>query len=348
MYYLSTPTSKITLTTGAAGSIAVQVAYADFTAPSTTGIPNIANLPLILTAATVDIMPPPAAGVARVQRQITVINNHTTVANPITINHTDGTNSVVIFTGTLLVGESIICDADGALTYYSQGKPVTVNVSSGQLVRRTVLLSGASGIFSPLTKAWIAKEKGGGGGCCGSGGANTAATAAACGGGGCEGGYGETALIATAPSAAFTYSIGAGGAAGAATGGNGGSGSQTTFTTNAITYAVNGGSGGVGMTLAIATPATTLGGTNSGPGSNMALNLPGATGEGGVQFSATIAMSGAGAGAGGGNARNTAGAGVSAVSNTGSGGGGGLVINGSVAVAGAAGANGYIILEEYT
>lgn len=112
MLILSNTSSLIRLYTSAAGDIEVDVAYVDFTSPSTYA-PDGLITPSITTAATTTIVPSPAASTKRNVRTITCTNNHASVLNTVTVEKFDGTTATELMSFTLLAGENMIMNANG-------------------------------------------------------------------------------------------------------------------------------------------------------------------------------------------------------------------------------------------
>jgi hypothetical protein len=117
MLILGTTSSIIRLYTSAAGDIEVDVAYVDFTSPSTYA-PDGVVTPSITTAATTTIVASPAASTKRNVRTITATNNHASVTNTITVEKFDGTNSAELMSFTLLPGENMVMNANGDWTHH--------------------------------------------------------------------------------------------------------------------------------------------------------------------------------------------------------------------------------------
>ena len=148
MLLLTGTTDLITVTTSAAGTIAVHASYVDNNAGTIT--PGRTNTPLISTATTTTVVASPAAGVQRNVKKLNINNTSGSVANLVTVAHTDGTTSIALWDATLAAGESaelteegdwVYYDASGAVKASAQGGPgsfTTLSASS------TVTLSPAS------------------------------------------------------------------------------------------------------------------------------------------------------------------------------------------------------------
>lgn len=124
MLLLSNTTSTLSLVTGSAGAIAVHVDYVDVTVATQVVAADVGvNSPSIVTATTSVLIGSgsvmtgapgsPAAGVSRNVGTITIRNTHASVANLITVNTSDGTNSSALFAATLQPGEMAQLDTFG-------------------------------------------------------------------------------------------------------------------------------------------------------------------------------------------------------------------------------------------
>lgn len=209
----------------------------------------------------------------------------------------------------------------------------------------TVKTSGTSFTTQATTTLLYVRAVGGGGG--GGGAQSIAPGVAACGGGGGGGQYSEGWMVAVG-STAYSCAVGAAGAAGTSGGTDGGDGTDTTFSGALESVVADGGYGGKGMTAGSgqAFAAGGAGGSTSVSGDVVGAGTPGAHG---LRLSGTVGASGGGGSCpfGGGGAGLAAAAAGNAGQGFGGGGGGGLVLNGSTAVAGGAGAAGVLVIEEY-
>lgn len=105
MILLTSTSDKIQLITGSAGSVKAHTSWVDNLAGvMTPGRTNPAN---ITTATTTDLVGSPAASTYRNAKMLSVRNDHASVSNLATIQHTDGTNVIPLWKGTLLPGESV-------------------------------------------------------------------------------------------------------------------------------------------------------------------------------------------------------------------------------------------------
>lgn len=122
MLLLTSTSDKIVLNTSAAGSIQVHASWADNLASVVT--PGRTNTAAITTATNTDVVAAPAAATQRNLRNLSVRNTHASITNVVTVTHTDGTNSEVLLSVTLLASESLVLDEIGKWTHYdSNGAP---------------------------------------------------------------------------------------------------------------------------------------------------------------------------------------------------------------------------------
>lgn len=186
---------------------------------------------------------------------------------------------------------------------------------------------------------------GGGGGAGGRAAAGAAQVNVASGGGGGE--YARGVFSAATIGVSQTVTVGTGGAGGASGGGAGGTGGTTSV--GALITAIGGGGGGTGGVGAASSVDGGAGGTGGAGGS---LRIPGQEGSGSSGYAAGAGLAAANAG-GGGNSMMGFGAGDRGTQGSGSvgglygGGGAGSWVNNGVQAAGAAGADGVVVITEY-
>jgi hypothetical protein len=119
MIILASTSSKIQVITGSAVSTQqVHASWVDNAAGTIT--PGATNT-LITSAATTDIVAAPASSTYRNVKFISVRNSHATSQNAITIQHTDGTNVVVLWYGILLGGMMVQIDENAKVTVFTAG-----------------------------------------------------------------------------------------------------------------------------------------------------------------------------------------------------------------------------------
>lgn len=122
MLLLSTTSSILRVVTGSAGDIEAAVSWVDVPVPFTPASNSTpsGDVPTnITTAATTTIVAAPGASTCRNVKDVSLHNHHATVANLVTVEEFDGTDSAVRWIGTLLPGERVALDETGAWTYYS-------------------------------------------------------------------------------------------------------------------------------------------------------------------------------------------------------------------------------------
>lgn len=229
-------------------------------------------------------------------------------------------------------------------------------LTSGRLIATRIITATGAGTYTPTSGTSVVEIElvGGGGGGGGSAAPGSGNIAAARGGGG-------GAICIKRLSANFagaSYSVGAKGGGGAAGNNAGSAGGSTTFTDTAgspTVYTAGGGAGGSGGGAVSTFPSLGGGMAAGGSSTNGDINVPGwPSAHVFFALSATQALSGAGAnnryGAGGGSVSgfsNASTAGNNA-SGKGAGGSGACCTGTGVAKAGGDGADGMIIIREYS
>lgn len=120
MINLASTASKLQVITGSAlASTVIHASYVDLTTSTGAITPGAANAS-ISTAATSDVVAAPASGVVR---NIKFLSLRNTNASPqtITIQHTDGTNVVILWYGVLTQNQYVQLDDYGVFTVFSSG-----------------------------------------------------------------------------------------------------------------------------------------------------------------------------------------------------------------------------------
>lgn len=128
MILLTSTSDKLQLVTINGGAdIDVHTSFVDNNAGTIT--PDRLNVSGIITATSSDIVPSPASGVQRNVKNVTVNNVSGSVAELVTIRHTDGTNIADLFSVTLLPNEKLVCTEKGEWLHYdTQGAEYSYNV----------------------------------------------------------------------------------------------------------------------------------------------------------------------------------------------------------------------------
>ena len=111
MLLLTSTSDLIQVITGSAGSINVHASWVDNASGTIT--PGRTNTATIATAATTTVVASPSASTQRNVKLLSVYNSSSTVSNLITVQHTDGTNTEILWKGTLAPGESTAIDDAG-------------------------------------------------------------------------------------------------------------------------------------------------------------------------------------------------------------------------------------------
>lgn len=129
MINLDTVSTKLQVVTGAA--VAATVCHASFVdlTTATGAIAADATNTTWSTAATTDVVAAPASGVVRNVKMLVVRNTHATSPNSITIQHTDGSVVVPLWSGTLAAGWSVVINEQGLVQVFSAAGLV-INPSS--------------------------------------------------------------------------------------------------------------------------------------------------------------------------------------------------------------------------
>jgi hypothetical protein len=123
MLLLDTTSSLVQVINDASGALDVHASLLDRN-ESTDVFTADAQNALITTATTTTVVSSPSANVKRNVKLISVRNSHASVANTVTVKHTDGSTAVELFKATLAAGESMgmndagvwfVYDATGAV-----------------------------------------------------------------------------------------------------------------------------------------------------------------------------------------------------------------------------------------
>ena len=228
MLALNSTSMKVRITTGSAGDIEIAWSGIDKTGtgPASYSFASVpSDVPANITgAATNDLVPVPGASTERNVKQISAHNNHASNSNDIVIDVYDGTDSAVLWKGTLLAGERVAMDETGYWQVYSSAG--TPKVPSGVPDVQVFTAAGGNTWTKPAGAKVVIVEAIGAGGGGGAGASLATAVVAKGGGGGGGGAWMRGVFAATDLGGTETVTIGAAGAAGApgAAGAAGGAG----------------------------------------------------------------------------------------------------------------------------
>lgn len=127
MILLASTTDKIQVITSAAGQVDVHSSWMDLSGTTVTGGRTNTR---IATAATTDVVAPPAASTTRNIKNLKVGNNSASVTNTVTIQHTDGTNVIILEQATLAPLERMgYEEGTGIRVFDSGGREKVVNLA---------------------------------------------------------------------------------------------------------------------------------------------------------------------------------------------------------------------------
>lgn len=334
MILLTSTSDLIQAVTSSTLAIAVHASYVDLNAGTVTpGRTNTA----ISSATTTTVVGSPGASTQRTVKFLSVQNTGVS-AETVTIQHTDGTTVVKLQSLSLSAGYTLTYDEGAGWTLYDANGNIQTSIGSGRFLKRTVILNGTTTFTTTSATTSIMARMVAGGGA----GGGAPATTGEHGSGGGSGSYAEW-QVAVSPSTAFTCAVGAGGTGVSAANGN--NGGNTTLAVGATTVTCNGGGGGI-----VGNSATVprLGGVGGAISTNGTINMAGDPGFPGL-MSATVGFGGMGGRSmlGSGGAPTLFANSVGAAAPLYGGGGGGAATVGTAEVGGA-GANGVIVIDEYS
>lgn len=159
MLLLTSVSDLVTVVTGSAGAIKVHASWVDNTTTAVT--PGRTNTASIASATTTTVVGAPDASTQRNVRKLSIHNDHASISNAITVNHTDGTNVEPLWNGTLLPNETIVLDQEGRWTYYGADgsvKPYTAKLQT--MLRVTADVINATTSFADITGLTVALKSG--------------------------------------------------------------------------------------------------------------------------------------------------------------------------------------------
>lgn len=103
MILLTSTSDLVQIITGGAQVVNVHASYADLA--TTTGLVTVSRTNTIInSAATTTVVPSPGSNVSRNLKTLSIRNTDASVADTVTVNHTDGTTLVTLNSISLLAG----------------------------------------------------------------------------------------------------------------------------------------------------------------------------------------------------------------------------------------------------
>ena len=123
---LTSTSDVLSVTTTTAANIDVQANWADIT--TTSFSPSRTNT-RISSGTTTTIVDHPATSTQRRIISILLRNTHASSTNVVTVNLTDGANSIAVYSRSLLAGESLVYDGQNWNLYNAAGVPVDIYTS---------------------------------------------------------------------------------------------------------------------------------------------------------------------------------------------------------------------------
>jgi hypothetical protein len=116
MIILSSTSDLVRVVTGSSGTVEVQASWADNASNAIS--PDRTNT-AISTATTTTVVGSPGSSTQRKIKYLSVRNDHATTSNAIEIFHTDGSNPVSLWKGTLLAQEQIVYNENTGWQYFA-------------------------------------------------------------------------------------------------------------------------------------------------------------------------------------------------------------------------------------
>jgi hypothetical protein len=104
MLNLTSTSDKLQVVTSAAGTVGIHASWVDLAGSTVSAGRTNTN---VSTATTTDAVPAPAASTVRNVRNLKVSNNHASISNIVTLQHTDGATVVPLESVTLAPGERL-------------------------------------------------------------------------------------------------------------------------------------------------------------------------------------------------------------------------------------------------
>lgn len=114
MLNLISASDKIYISNSDAGSVKVHSSWIDWDGTATPPVPGRTNTADITTATNTDVVAAPASGITRNVKTLSINNAHASIANTVTVYHTDGTHAEPLVAGVLAPGQTLtFSDANG-------------------------------------------------------------------------------------------------------------------------------------------------------------------------------------------------------------------------------------------
>lgn len=140
MLLLTSTSDAVRIVTSAATNVEVHAAFAD----NNSGNVSAGRLDTNITTATTTtiVAGPTTSTIQRNLRTCFIKNDHPTLSNSITINHTDGALTTTVWTGLLLAGESVVLNENADWVVYDSAglaKVYTMIGPTGPTDRKSVV-----------------------------------------------------------------------------------------------------------------------------------------------------------------------------------------------------------------
>lgn len=164
--FLDGANDKIQVVTDATADIEVSRSWAENNAGTIT--PGGGPLASITTATTTEVVAAAGASKQRSVREMTYYNNHASTASTVTVQRTDGTNTVNLFETVLAASESLVYNQNGSWLYYDPtGKlytglgPVATQAEMEAGTSLTTMVTPGRQQFHPsAVKYWVKHKPG--------------------------------------------------------------------------------------------------------------------------------------------------------------------------------------------
>jgi hypothetical protein len=158
---LTSTSDLIKVVTGSAGTVEVRADWADASGSPVTVAMGRTNTAAISTATTTTVVASPGASTSRKVKQLSVKNDDASASNAIEVQHTDGSNVITVWEGTLLAGEQIVYgDVFGWQYLDANGNPKLAASKLDAKLRVTLDVVNATTSFADVTGLTVAVESG--------------------------------------------------------------------------------------------------------------------------------------------------------------------------------------------